>query len=120
MIILDFLFNICFSPFRNAIKGGRIGALLILTPSLTFVVSGIINLILYQLIGKITHVINPAVLGLGMLLIFYGIYYFLNKTYITENREVYRMRFPVFYVLIMLVFFLGSIIFFGLTVSEFG
>lgn len=120
MLLLDFLFNICYVPFRNTIKGGRFGALFILTPSLTFIISGAINFVFYKLKGAITQSFNPLVLAVGMLFIFYSVFSFLNKTYVKNNRDVYHMKYPTLYIILLPVFFIGSIILFGFTVSKFG
>ena len=120
MILLDFLFNICYAPFRNAIKGGKFGALFTLTPSLVFIISGVINHVFFRLKGSITQSFSPLVLALGMLLIFYLVFSFLNKVYVKNDRQVYNMKYPVLYILMLPVFFIGSIIIFGFTVGEFG
>ena len=120
MLVLDFLFNICYAPFRNATKGGRIGALLILTPSLTFVVFGGINYIFYLLVDPITQRFSPLVLALGMLIIFYLVNYYLRIVYLRNNRKVYSMSNPTIYILMLPIFFIGSIIIFGYTVDTFG
>ncbi len=118
--MLDFLFNICFAPFHNAIKGGRLGALFSLTPSLTFTLAGVVNILFYKTVGRITLIFSPFILSLSMLLLFVAIYFLLDRIYIKNNRTLSKMRFPFLYGLLLLPFFLGSIIFFVFTVGRFG
>jgi hypothetical protein len=119
MILLDFLFNICFAPFRNAIKGGRIGALFLFTPSLTFILAGIINILFHQTIGRITLSLSPLALAAIMLSIFVSSYFLLDTIYIKRNREIGKMSYPILYVLLLPILLLGSVIFFAFTVDEF-
>lgn len=119
MIVLDFLFNVCYAPFHKAIKGGRLGALFTLTPSLTFLVSGIVNIFFYKIFGGITLSFSPLVLSLAMLLLFVSVYILLDRIYIKNNREVGKMLYPTLYGLMLPILFVGSIVFFVYTVSEF-
>lgn len=119
-MLLDFLFNICFSPFYNAIKGGRIGAVFLLTPSLTFIVCGLINIIFHETIGSVTLIFNPLALGVFMLMLFILIYISLDRIYIKKNRDLRMVRYLVLYRIILLPFFLGSVVFFTYTVGKFG
>jgi hypothetical protein len=119
MIVLDFLFNVCYAPFHKAIKGGRIGALFTLTPSLAFVLSGIINVIFYKTFGRITLSLSPLALSVSMLLLFVSVFILLNRIYIKNNREVRKIAYPVLFGLLLPIFFIGSIIFFVYTVGRF-
>jgi hypothetical protein len=119
MIVFDFLFNVCYAPFHKAIKGGRLGALFTLTPSLTFVLTGIINLFFYKIFGRIGSILSPLTLSVGMLILFVSIYLLLDRIYVKNNREVAEMIYPGLYGLMLPIFFIGSIIFFVYTAGEF-
>ena len=120
MIIIDFLFKICYAPFHKAIKGGSLGALFSLSPSLTLIITGIINILFYFSLGRITLILSPLVLSILMLLLFILVYFLLNKIYIKNEREVKAIRYPVIYGLLLPIFFIGSIVFFVFTIDKFG
>lgn len=120
MIVLDFLFNICFAPFQKVKTNGRLAALIWLTPSLTFSIMGILNVLLYAAFGSVTFIFSPLVLGIFMLLLFVVIYLFLDRTYLKGNRNAGEIRFTVLYVLLLPILVIGSIVFFSLTIYKFG
>jgi hypothetical protein len=120
MIVLDFLFNICFAPFHKAIKGGRLGAIFTLSPSLTFLLCGILNIIFYEFVGPLTSMVSPFVFGAGMLLFFILIYLLLDRIYVKNNRVLWKMHYPILYTLLLPILFIGSIIFFVYSVDKFG
>ena len=119
MIILDFLFNICFAPFQKVKKNGRLAALIWLTPALTFFLMGLFNILFYILFGGILKVLNPILSGIFSILIFIILSVILDKIYLSGNREVGRIKLLYLYYFLLPIFFFGSIIFYGLTAYEF-
>src|SRR5258708_2866811 len=98
MIILDFLFLICYTPFsqlRRTEKRSegdvRFATLLALVLILCFVSVGIINIMLYYLGFKTTA------LGVALTIISLGtsLFLILNKAYVRRNRDIGRPRFPI-------------------------
>jgi len=120
MIVIDFLFNICFAPFRKAKANGRLAALIWLTPSLTFTIMGIFNVLLYAALGSVTSILSPLALGIFMLVLFAVIYAFLNRIYLKGNRSAGDIKFPILYGLLLPMLVIGSIVFFGFTIYKFG
>ncbi len=119
MLVLDFLFNVCFCPFRNAKKGGRLGALLLLSPILTYLIFGLINLTFYTIEVSPMSILSPTIFGVLMFLTFLLIYRWADFLYIKNNRELKKIKYPSLHLLILPIFFFGSIIFFGYTIGLF-
>lgn len=120
MIVLDFLFNICFAPFQKVKTNGRLASLIWLTPSLTFTIMGILNVLLYAVFGSVTSILSPLALGIFMLLLFAAIYLFLDRIYLKGNRNAGEIRLPILYGLLLPILVIGSIVFFSLTIYKFG
>jgi hypothetical protein len=120
MIILDFLFKICFAPFQKVEKNGRLAALIWLTPSLTFTIMGILNALFHVALGSVTSRLSPLALGIFMLLLFAVIYLFLDRIYLKGNRSAGEIKFPILYGLLLPILVIGSIVFFSLTIYNFG
>ncbi len=119
MKILDFLFNICFAPVRKVKTNGRLAALIWLAPSLTFIVMGIINALLYGFLGKITSVISPLVLAVFILILFAMVYLALDRIYLKGNRATGNLSFTIA-ILLLPILVIGSMVFFAFTVDKFG
>ena len=122
MIILDFLFLICYTPFsqlRRTEKRSegdvRFATLLALVPILCFVSVGIINIMLYYLGFKTTA------LGVALTIISLGtsLFLILNKVYVTRNRDIGRARFPILSGVLIFVMIVGSIIFMSYCLAKF-
>jgi hypothetical protein len=120
MIVIDFLFNICFAPFQKVKANGRLAALIWLTPLLTSTIMGILNVLLYAALGSVTSILSPLALGIFMLLLFAAIYLFLDRIYLKGNRSAGDIKFPILYGLLLPILVIGSIVFFSLTIYKFG
>ena len=118
MLVLDFLFNICYSPFQK-VGNGRFAALIWLAPPLTFISVGLIHIFLYYLNPIISIRIAPIIGAIGCFGIFAIIFLFLNKIYVKGERETGKVRFPLLCILLILVMMIGSITFFALSLYKF-
>lgn len=116
MIILDLLFKICFTPFQNVKKNGRLAAIIWLCPSLAFTGMGLFNLLLhYSLNLRIT-----TKLGTVMIFGLFGIiFYYLYMVYVKGNREVGKGRFPFLSGLLIFLMIVGSIVFMSISLAKF-
>jgi hypothetical protein len=119
MIILDFLFNICFAPFQKVKKNGRLAALIWLTPALTFLLMGLFNTLFYLLFGSVSRVLDPLLGGVFIITIFVFLSIVLDKIYLSGNRAVGEIKFLYLYYFLLPMFFFGSLIFCALTAYEF-
>jgi len=121
MIVLDFLFNICFAPFQKVKKNGRLAALIWLAPSLTFAFMGTLIWLNYFLFGiRIFSHVTALVSSVISFLIFIAIYLLLDRTYLKRNRDAGEIKFPILYGLLLPILVIGSIVFFSLTIYKFG
>lgn len=110
MIVLDFLFKICFAPFQKEPKGKMI-ATFWLTPSLAFLSLGGLNILLYLL--SIDN--SPILLGFGGLALAGLIAFLLHRVYVQNDRSVGKIRFVVLHSLLIPVLILGSIVLFAMS-----
>jgi hypothetical protein len=115
MIILDFLFGICYTPFQNA-RNGRIAALVWLCPPLAFVAMGLVNVVVYYLLNQ---GMGTTIGSIVMLMIFFITFYSLYMIYITKDRQVRKGRYPVLSGLVILILIVGSIIFMSVCIGKF-
>ena len=121
MIVLDFLFNVCYAPFLKVKQNGRLAALIWLSPSLTFSFMGILIWLNYFLLGiRIFSHLSALVSCVISFLIFAAIHFLLNRIYLKGNRDAGEMRFPILFGLLLPVLFIGSIVFFSLAIYNFG
>lgn len=121
MILLDFLFNICYAPFLKVKQNGRLAALIWLSPSLTFTFMGILIWLSYFLFGiRVFSHLSAVVSSLISFLIFIAIYLLLDQTYLKKNRDAGAIRFPLLYGLLLPVLVIGSVVFFSLAIYNFG
>jgi uncharacterized membrane protein len=121
MIIIDFLFNIWFSLFQKAEKGGRLAAVIFLSPSLTFIVMGIVIILIYTFFDvRISSHISALVGSLTSFILFAIIYLLLEKCYVKNGRDAGHIRYPNVHSLLVPVLLLGSLFFFIYTIDKFG
>lgn len=118
MYLLDFLFNVCFAPFQK-VGNGRFAALIWLSPSLTFICTGSINIILFFLRPIINIKLSAMVVGIGSFIVFAIIAYSLNNIYIKNNRDAGKIRFAILHGLLIPILFIGSIVFFSMSLYKF-
>jgi hypothetical protein len=119
MIIIDWLFKICYSPFRNAIKGGKIAGVFLFTPILNFIILGLLNSILYLIFNvNLTDLgaLSVALLTSGNLFL---VAYFLNRAYIKGDRDPGRIRLPVINGILIPLIILASVFFYTYTLLNF-
>jgi hypothetical protein len=113
MIILDFLFNICFLPFRKVSVNGRLAALIWLTPSLSFTFMGFLIIFINLIFGiKILSAISALTASFLSLLIGFVIFLSLDYIYLKGNRDAGIVKFKFIYYLLLPTLVLGSIVFF--------
>jgi len=120
MILLDFLFNICYAPFLNVNRNGRLAAVIWLTPSLTFTLMGVFIFVFHLTIGRVILVLKPLGLGIFSILLFVLIFVFLDRTYLKGARNAGEIRFPILHGLLLPVFVIGSFVFFALVAYRLG
>lgn len=121
MFIIDFLFNIWLSLFKKSGKGGRVAAVIFLSPSLTF-------LIMAMLIMGFNAVLNIRIItyvsaGLGSLISFLLFALILNSlriSYVKNERDAGEIKYPKLYVLLVPVLFFGSLFLFVFSIDRFG
>jgi hypothetical protein len=121
MIVLDFLFNVCFAPFQNVKNNGRLAALIWLTPSLTFVFMGSLIWLTNVLfdVRLFSHA-SALAASITSVTIFVGFYLLLNRIYLTGNRDAGEIKFTILYILILPILVIGSIVFFAFAINKFG
>lgn len=96
MKIIDFLFNIWFALFRKSGKGGKIAAVIFLSPSLTYLILGFIIATSNVLFGiRIFNYIGPLPFSIISLAVFGLTYYSLNKVYVKGQRDSGEIRYPI-------------------------
>jgi hypothetical protein len=115
MIILDFLFNICYAPFLKVKQNGRFAALIWLTPPLTFISVGILHIFLYYLNIQMSSI----AVAIMCFTVFAIIFFILNRVYVKNNRYTGTPKFPVLCALLIFVMIIGSIIFFSVAIGRF-
>ena len=115
MIILDFLFTICHTPFQNA-KNGRLAALIWLSPPLAFVSMGLLNILAFYTLNS---GIPTKIATILIFILFGGLFYLLYSIYIKGNREVGKGRFPILSGILIFVMIVGSIIFVAVSLAKF-
>lgn len=121
MILLDFLFNIWYSPFRNAQKGGRILPVIFLAYSLTFLFLGFLILLTYFLFDfRLFSFISPLLASFLSILTYILFYFILNLIYNKKNREISRIRYPIVYGLLIPFLLLGPMFLFIYSLDKFG
>jgi len=118
MRVLDFLFNICYSPFQK-VGNGRFAALIWLVPPLTFVIVGLIHIFLYYLRPIVNIKFTSMAGAIGCFGLFALIFFFLNKIYVKGERDTGKVRFPVLCAILIFVMMVGSIIFFSMSLYKF-
>jgi len=118
MVILDFLFNICYAPFQNEPKG-RLIALIWLLPSLVFFFVGMLNVCLYSIGFSIIQNINPLSGAIGAVSIFVIFAILLDRVYIKNNRQTGKIKSVILFGFLIPVLVIGSIIFFSMSLYKF-
>lgn len=110
MIILDFLFRICYAPFQKEPRGKLI-ATFWLTPSLAFLSLAGLNILLHVL--GIDN--SPLLLGSGGLALAGLIAFALHRVYVQDDRSISKIRFVVLHGLLIPVLIFGSIVLFAMS-----
>jgi amino acid transporter len=94
MIILDFLFKICFAPFRHE-KHGRFIALIWLVPCTTFALMGFANYLIF-LFNSSQSILQVRVSALLFVLIIVGLFVgnsrILHRIYEINNRDIGEVK----------------------------
>jgi len=121
MKLLDFLFKISFAAFQNVEKGGRQAALIWLSPSLTFYFLGSLIWLLRFLFNiRIFSHLSAFATSIIAFTMFFLFLFLLHMIYIKNDRSIGKIRYRIFYIMMMPVMFFGSIIFFIYCVKHFG
>lgn len=118
MIMLDFLFNVCYAPFQKEPRG-RFIALVWLTPSLTFTFIGALNILLHYLGAGVISIVSPMVGCILAFAIFAAIAFMMDKVYEKGKRDTGKIRFPILHGLLIPILVLGSVIFFAMSLYKF-
>ena len=114
MIVLDFLFKICYAPFQKEPRGKLI-ATFWLTPPLAFIFGGAFNILLY-LLKPILDIDNtPTLSGIVGLSLAGLIAFLLHRVYVQNDRSVGKIRFVVLHALLIPVLIFGSIVLFAMS-----
>lgn len=121
MLLIDFLYNINFSIFRNFPERGRWVAVAWLSSSLTFIFFGLLFFIFHQLFHFNFFRSLPALFDGASLFLCYAIFFYILKTiYIEKQRHAGEIRYPVLYALLIPVLGFGSLGLFIYTADNFG
>jgi hypothetical protein len=119
MKILDVLFNICYAPFKTAKQNGRFAALIWLVPPLTFFAVGILKIVLFYMKPWVLIRFTPMVIAAFSVSIGTMLFIFLNRVYVTGNRNTGDVKYPILSVFVILTMIVGSIIFFAVALAKF-
>jgi len=122
MIILDFLFLVCYTPFsvlpkteRRTERDLRFVALIWLIPPMSFVTMGILNVLIYFFGLKANGIFVATILaGISI-----ALFLILYKVYVVGNRHIGIPRFPLLSSLLLLVMLIGSLVFMVYSLAKF-
>jgi|688.fasta_scaffold1115208_1 putative flippase GtrA len=121
MILVDLLYNIHFAPFRNYPERGKAVAVFLLSSFLTFMLFGVLIIILYSIFEfRFVRTISPVVSGLSAIICYGIIAYTLNKLYIVNNRDAGEIKFPTLFGVLIPILALGGPFFFAYSAYNFG
>jgi len=119
--ITRFSFKINFAAFQNVEKGGRQAALIWLSPSLTFYFLGLLIWLLRFLFSiRIFSHLSALATSIIALAMFFLFLFLLHKIYIRNDRSIGKIGYRVFYIMMMPLMLVGSIVFFIYCVKHFG
>lgn len=94
IIILDFLFKVCFAPFRHE-KHGRFIALVWLVPCMTFVLMGLTNVLIF-FINSAQSVFRIRISSLFFVVLISGIFIvtskILHSVYEINKRDIGEVK----------------------------
>jgi len=111
MIILDFLFKICFAPLSEYGEKGKQSAVFCLAPPLSFFLMSLLNVVLYWIKPLIEINLTPLYGTIAICVLILLVMHLLQSIYIRDNRQLGKNYHPLTGLLIP-VLIIGSLILF--------